>query len=198
MQLAWQVFLAAKSKECPSLILASQWEATKSKECPSLILAPPMGSTKPRVKHFAPLVDRVERRLTGISSMLTHAGKLQLVNTILSSLPTYFMCSVQVPVEVLEYIDKARRNCLWRKSGSNDRYQLLVAWRKCTRPKKKGGLGMINLRSQNVALLIKHLDKFYNRRDIPWVTLIWNTYYSNGEVPHAYKKKVSFRWRDIL
>jgi hypothetical protein len=48
---------------------------------------------------------------------------------------------------------------------------------------------VINLRSQNVALLIKHLDKFYNRRDIPWVTLIWNTYYSNGKVPHASKKK---------
>jgi hypothetical protein len=37
------------------------------------------------------------------------------------------------------------------------------------RPKKKGrrGLEIINLRSQNVVLLLKHLDKFYNRRDIP-------------------------------
>jgi hypothetical protein len=57
---------------------------------------------------------------------------------------------------------------------------------------------VINLRCQNVALLIKHLDKFYNKSDIPWVTLIRNTYYSNKEVPHALKKKVSFWWRDIL
>jgi hypothetical protein len=99
----------------------------------------PMGSTKTRVEHFAPLMDRVGRRLTGISSMLTHARKLQLVNSVLSSLPTYFMCSVQVLVEVLEYINKARRNCLWRKSESSGRCQALVAWRKCTRPKKKGG-----------------------------------------------------------
>jgi hypothetical protein len=40
------------------------------------------------------------------------------------------------------------------------------------RPKKKRGLSIINLRSQNVALLIKHLDKFYNKRDISWITLI--------------------------
>jgi hypothetical protein len=32
--------------------------------------------------------------------------------------------------------------------------------------KEGGGLGIINPRSQNVALLLKHLDKFYNRRDI--------------------------------
>jgi hypothetical protein len=140
----------------------------------------------------------VEGKLTGISSMLTHAGRLQLVNIVLSSLPTDFMWSVQVPVEVLEYVDKARRNCMWRKSESNGRSQSVMAWRKCTRPKRKGGLGVINLRSQNVALLLKHLDKFYNRRDIPWVNMVWNTYYPNEEVTHATKKKVSFWWRDIL
>jgi hypothetical protein len=118
----------------------------------------PMGNTKPRVEHFAPLMDRVEIRSSDISYMLTHAGKLQLANFVLSSLPTHFMCSVQVLVEVLKYIDKARRNCLWRKSESNGRCQPLVAWRKCTSPKKKGGLEVINLRSQNVALLINHLD----------------------------------------
>jgi hypothetical protein len=45
---------------------------------------------------------------------------------------------------------------------------------------------------------LKHLDKFYNKRDIPWVKLIWNTYYANGEIPHAAKDKGSFWWRDII
>jgi hypothetical protein len=43
---------------------------------------------------------------------------------------------------------------------------------KCTKPKRKGGLGIINLRSQNNALLLKHLDKFYNKIDVPLVKLI--------------------------
>lgn len=38
-------------------------------------------------------------------------------------------------------------------------------------PKEKGGLGIINLRLQNDALLMKHLRKFYNRADIPWVRI---------------------------
>jgi hypothetical protein len=59
-------------------------------------------------------------------------------------------------------------------------------------------LGIINLRMQNKTLLLKHLDKFYNKRDIPRVNLIWNTYYVNGEIPHVAKDKGSFWWRDII
>jgi hypothetical protein len=61
--------------------------------------------------------------------------------------------------------------------------------KKYTKPKRKVGMGIINLKSQNNALLLKHLDKFYNKRDVPWVKLIWNTYYPNGEVSHAAKNK---------
>jgi hypothetical protein len=43
---------------------------------PFLYLGLPMGSTKPRVEHFALLMHRVERQLTLISSMLIHARKL--------------------------------------------------------------------------------------------------------------------------
>jgi hypothetical protein len=45
----------------------------------------PMGTTKSRIEHFTPLMNRVERRLTSISNMVTYVGKLQLVNSVLSS-----------------------------------------------------------------------------------------------------------------
>jgi hypothetical protein len=99
--------------------------------------------------------------------MLTQAGKHQLVNSFLSSLPTYSMCSVAVLVVVLENVDMARRHGMWRNSNSNAKSKPLVAWRKCTRSKKKGGTGVINLRSQNIALLLKYLDKFFNKQNIP-------------------------------
>jgi hypothetical protein len=133
-----------------------------------------MGSTKPRVEHFAPLINRAERQLPSIASMLTYASKLQLVNSVLSSLPTFTMCSIDVPVAVLEYFNKARRNCMWHNSDINAKNKPMVAWKKCSKPKRKGGLGIINLRSQNNALLLKHMDKFYNKKDVPWVKLVWN------------------------
>jgi hypothetical protein len=83
---------------------------------PFTYLGIPMGTTKPRVEHYAPLMNRVKRQLTSISSMLTQVGKLHLVNSVLSSLPTYHMCSVSVPIAVLEDFDRARRHCMWRNS----------------------------------------------------------------------------------
>jgi len=83
------------------------------------------------------------------SMFLTHVGRLQLVNSVLSSFPTYTMCTLDLPVAVIQYVDRARRHCLWRGSDSNAKMKPLVAWRKCSKPKRIGGLGIINLRSQN-------------------------------------------------
>jgi hypothetical protein len=52
-------------------------------------------------------------------------------------------------------------------------------------------IGSHQLKSTKQGIAYQTLDKFYNKADIPWVNLIWNTYYSNGEVPHATKDKGS-------
>jgi ubiquinone/menaquinone biosynthesis C-methylase UbiE len=54
------------------------------------------------------------------------------------------------------------------------------------KPKNHGGLGVIDIKSPNDALVMKHLDKFYYQVDIPWVTLTWSKFYSNTQTPpHA-------------
>jgi hypothetical protein len=64
--------------------------------------------------------------------------------------------------------------------------------------KKQGGLGVLNLRIQNQALLMKNLYKFYNHMDIPWVKLNWHAYYNNGEAPQDITPQGSFLWRDCM
>ena len=54
----------------------------------------------------------------------------------------------------------------------------------------------MNLAIQNEALLLKHVDKFLNHADIPWVHLIWNTYY-HDTVPQGTALCGSFWWKDI-
>jgi len=39
--------------------------------------------------------------------------------------------------------------------------------------------------------------KFFNKEDIPWVALIWESYYEAGSLP-SMAKKGSFWWKDIL
>ena len=70
----------------------------KLESLPFTYLGLPMGTTKPRVEHFGFIMNKVERRLTVTSNLLSHAGRLQLVNSVISSLPTYAMCTLQLPV----------------------------------------------------------------------------------------------------
>jgi hypothetical protein len=144
-----------------------------------------------------PMVTRIERRLVNTSNFLTQTRKLQLVNSVLSSMATLYMCSIKVPIEILNQIDKYRRYYLWNGGDINGRKVSLVAWKKVTQLKMKGGLGVIKLRIQNEALLLKNLHKFFNKADLPWVHLIWSQYYSNGRLP-SQTPKGSFWWRGIL
>jgi hypothetical protein len=79
---------------------------------PFTYLGLPLDLTKPQVKDYAPLICRIERRLSATSQFLSYAGRLQLVNSVISSLPTYYMCSLKLPLTVIEIIDKHRKNCL--------------------------------------------------------------------------------------
>jgi hypothetical protein len=54
----------------------------------------------------------------------------------------------------------------------NARKPPLVARKLVTRPKRKGGLGVIRLRVHNDALLMKYLHKFYSKDDLPSVQLV--------------------------
>jgi hypothetical protein len=101
----------------------------KVQEMPFTYLDLPIGTTRPRVEHYDPIMNRMERQLISISSLLTYAGRLQLVNSVLSASPTYAMCSLIVPIMVHEYFDRARKHCIWRNLDSNAKSKPMVEWK---------------------------------------------------------------------
>lgn len=72
-----------------------------------------------------------------------------------------------------------------------------ATWEIVSLPKDCGGHGALNLYAQNESLILKHLHKFFNKADVPWVHLIWNCHYPNGGLPGT-NNKGSFWWRDTL
>jgi hypothetical protein len=164
---------------------------------PFAYLGLPLGTTRPTVKDLTPIVDQIERRLNASSRFLDYGGRLQLVNSVLSSLPNHYLSSLKIHKTIIKIADRSRRHCLWAKEEESGSAQSLAAWSLVCRPKKKGGLGIINFEVQNQALLLKHLHKFYSKADIPWVKLVWSLYSSNS-VPHAQTTRGSFWWRDIF
>jgi hypothetical protein len=105
----------------------------------------PLSLNKPTVQDCMPLVHRMERKLINTSNFLTQGGKLQMVNSVLSSLATFYMCSIKVPLTILHQVDKYRRHCLWRGDDINGRKPPLATWKMVTKSKLKGGLSIINL-----------------------------------------------------
>jgi hypothetical protein len=152
---------------------------------PFTYLGLPMGTTKPNVTDLMPLVCRIERKVTSSTLLMSHAGKLAYVNAIITSIANYTMCTIEINPKILQHVEKIRRRVLWsKKTDDGDKCLSLAAWDMVCKPKDKGGLGVLNLKIQNQALLLKFLDKFYNKKDIQWVHLIWQTYYQNS-IPHA-------------
>lgn len=72
--------------------------------------------------------------------------------------------------------------------------KLLGKWSVC--PKTEGGPGVLDLRKQNEALMMKNLHKFFNDFDIP-CSLIWEKLYPKGKLSN-FQKKGGFWWRANL
>jgi hypothetical protein len=110
---------------------------------------------------------------------------------------TFYMCTFPLHKTVIKQIDKYTKLCLWKGADINAKSCPKAAWEMVCLPKNEGGLGVINLRTQNEALLLKNLHKFFNQMDIPWVHLIWEKYYPHGKLPN-HVRKGSFWSRGIL
>lgn len=157
---------------------------------PFTYLGLPMGLTKPSVQDYLPLINKCEARLGSVSTFLSQAGRLELTNAVFTALPTYYMCTLALPKTVIYRIDKFRKHCLWRGNEVNARKHPKAAWQMVCKTREEGGLGVIDIQKQNEALLMKNLDKFYNRRDTSWVQMIWEKYYKNGKLPGQNKKRI--------
>lgn len=166
---------------------------------PFTYLGLPLSITKPTVADFWPLVTKCERRLVSVSSFISQADRLELTNVVFTALPNFAMSTFILPKIIIKQIDKYRKHCLWRGNDVNNKKPPKAAWPMVCIPKEEGGLGVLNLSTQNESLLLKHLHKFFNRASVPWVQLVWDRYYLGGKLSRLTNNfKGSFCWKDIL
>lgn len=168
---------------------------------PVTYLGMPLTLKRPNRQLFVPLIERIEKRLTGWQSkMLSRGGRLELVQIVLSSVPVYYMICFKIPKWVLSRIDRARRRFLWGKSYSQDRGISLCNWEIACLPKKWGGLGISDLYLRNASLLLRWWWKGYNERQSMWTLMItkisWQGNFAEG--PALWSKQGSFFWGDLI
>src|SRR3954469_18346831 len=111
---------------------------------PFTYLGLPVGTTKPAMSDVLPLVTCMERRMSASSSFLAQGGRLQYLNSALSSLPIFSLCSLLIALGILKQLQRIQRQCLWRKNRQEPAPSL-AAWDLICRPKNKGRLGILDL-----------------------------------------------------
>ena len=114
--------------------------------------------------------------------MLSMGGRLMLVNAVLSSILIYWMSSFMLPQQVIQKIDKKRREFLWRGDKPCYRIHCLVSWDKVCQPKFFTGLKIIDLKIFNQYLSTKKWCHLYSDQVTLWKDLILKLHF-NGNLP---------------
>ncbi|XP_078150204.1 uncharacterized protein LOC144545511 [Carex rostrata] len=153
---------------------------------PFTYLGLPLFPTKLPKSTYLPLLTRFSTRLTGWAARyLSIAGRLVLLNSVLSSLPVYFMSVLLLPEWVLKEIDKIRRRFLWHGVSTENRKINLASWTLVCMPKKAGGMGVIDLKSFNHTLLLKWLWRWVKPEQRLWKPVMLNTVPIVNYVPQS-------------
>lgn len=164
---------------------------------PISYLGLPLTINKPTRALYMPLIEKIESRLEGWKGkLISRAGRLQLMNSVLSSIPIYFMASFLLPKWVVDRIDKIRRDFLWRQSEDRRGISLLN-WDAVCLPKENGGLGGANLKLRNWALLLRWWWRLYKQPDSMWGQTII-AIRSFPQLPRIWIQQGSFFWMQLL
>ena len=165
---------------------------------PFTYLGLPMGTTKPSVSDLTPLISKIDKRLAGISNLLSHYSRVVVIKSVISAMPNHIMCAMKLHYTHIDHVNKSTRTFLWHGNEIEKKVNVWLSGTRFAFPKKEGGLGILNLRQHNKAMMIKNLYKFFICLDIPWVKLIWQAYYQNGSLQDCNTHKGSFWWRNCL
>ena len=86
--------------------------------------------TRPLQKiHVQPLIEKIGQRLPGWKGrLLNRAGRLTLVTSVLSSMPTYHLTIFPLATWARKQIDKIRRSFLWKGDDNANGGHCLVNW----------------------------------------------------------------------
>ena len=95
---------------------------------------------------------------------LSKGGRVTLIKSTLSNLPTYFLSLFPILASVANRIEKVQRNFLWDGFGDEPKIHL-VKWASVCSLISSGGLGIRKIRLFNIALLGKWLWRFGIEKD---------------------------------
>ena len=166
---------------------------------PVKYLGVPLVTTRLIFRDCKELVEKLANRINDWrNKFLSFAGRLQLIQSVLSSMHIYWASVFVLPARIIFDLEQLMRGFLW-SSRAGHKGVPKVAWEVVCLPKQEGGLGIRRLESFNSALIAAHIWRLFNSMDSLWVRWI-HTYRLRGrnfwDVPM--RGNMTWSWRKIL
>jgi hypothetical protein len=140
-------------------------------------------SDKPlRVSDWEFLTEKVTHRVEPWHRLfLASAGRLELTNSCLCSLPLLRMIIYMIFDVNHMCFDKVRSRLFWEGVGHSRKYNM-VDWATVCRSKDFGGLGILNTRLMKIALMLNCVWNLYQNAECLWVDLLRAKYLGDEDV----------------
>jgi hypothetical protein len=124
-----------------------------------------MSDNKLAMADMEPLVAVVDKKATPWQGrFMSSAARLTLVNACLSNLPLHTLGLFLLADGTHAGFDKYRNRLFWEGQGTKRKYHM-VKWEDVCQPKSQGGLGVINSKMMNIALMAKWIWRILGEPD---------------------------------
>jgi hypothetical protein len=149
---------------------------------PFIYLGLPISDRKLTMEQWLFLVRKLAGRVEPWwGKFMSSGGRLILSNSCLASLPQFAMGMFLLQDGIHAKFDSHRARFYWEGSGPKRRYHL-VNWPAVCRPKECGGLGLLNSKKMNWALMLKWIWKLFQPDNPIWAQIIRAKYPSASNI----------------
>ncbi|KAL0455541.1 UNVERIFIED_CONTAM: hypothetical protein Slati_0893300 [Sesamum latifolium] len=123
---------------------------------PLCYLGLPLLASRLTIADCKPILQKIDDRIRGWDGiMLSFAGRVQLIKSVLTALQVYWAMAFILPKMIIKEIEKRLRSFLWK--GSTGVGYAKVSWQQVCRPVAEGGLGLRDILALNKGLMSRHL-----------------------------------------
>lgn len=132
-----------------------QWYDSNSPTCPTYLGYPLSPSKRHHLHHYDLATQKILNHANLLSSRsLSQAGKALIINSLLTS--KLWHIARLIPLESHEQkITTILRNFFWSSRNPT------LAWKLICQPKHNGGMGVIPVKEQSLALRVRHLTPIF-------------------------------------
>jgi len=165
---------------------------------PFVYLGFPVSGSHKRCAFWNGVIEKVQARLSRWKGRcLSMTMRICLIKSVLSFIPLFFVSLFKLPSRVVDKLVIIKRNFLWGW-GSDGRKIAWASWKKVCKPCKFGGLGIIDPKLFNLALLGKWIWRLGSEKGGLWKEVLVSKYGGwrnlGGE---GIRTRSSLWWKDL-